>query len=121
MLAGKKSGVSMAKKSVINVVGIQCKPEAEDAFNKWYDQVHIPLLFKFKGLKKATRYKAPYKEEGYPTYFTVFEFEDLDAYQKYEKSPELAAARKEMDQTWKNGGWERMWRVQYEEMKVLKP
>jgi hypothetical protein len=83
--------------------------------------VHIPLLFKFKGLKQATRFEALHDAQGYPKYFTVFEFEEGTAFENFEKSPELAAARKEMDETWKNGGWERMWRVQYEEMKVLKP
>ena len=33
---------------VINMVSTECQPEVEAEFNKWYDEIHIPLLFKFK-------------------------------------------------------------------------
>ncbi len=103
---------------VVNIVGIRCQPQAEEKFVKWYDQTHIPLLLKFKGLKKVTRYKILKHAEAYPEYLGIFEFENEQAFLAYENSPELAAASAEMQQTWKGGGWNRMWRVQYEVVKT---
>lgn len=106
----------MAK--VINMVATECQPEVEKKFNKWYDEVHIPLLFKYRGVKKVTRYKILNKTGEFPTYLCIYEFDNPSEYQGYSNSQELADARAEMNETWKEGGFEIKWRVQYEEMKT---
>jgi len=106
----------MAK--IINMVATECQPEVEEKFNKWYNEVHIPLLFKYKGMKKVTRYKIMNKTGDFPTYLAIYEFESVPEYQAYTNSKELADGRAEMKETWKDGGWEIKWRVQYEEMKA---
>jgi len=108
----------MEKKPVVNVVATQCQPEVEEKFNKWYDDIHIPILFKFKGMKKVTRYKILKETEEYPTYLAIYEFESRKAYEEYATSPELAAGRAEMQETWKGAGFEIKWRVQYEALKI---
>lgn len=108
----------MENRPLINVVATQCKPEVEEKFNKWYDEVHIPLLFKFKGMLGVTRYRILQESDEYPTYLAIYRFKSRQAYQEYQNSPELAAGREEMKETWKEGGWEIKWRVQYEEMKT---
>ena len=108
----------MKNAPVVNVVGIRCQPQAKEKFLKWYDQTHVPLLLKFKGLKKVTRYKILKCDEAYPEHLAIFEFENEQAFVAYESSPELAAASAEMRETWKDGGWDRMWRVQYEFIKT---
>ncbi len=40
----------MENNLVINMVATRCQPEVEVKFNKWYDEIHIPLLFKFPGM-----------------------------------------------------------------------
>ncbi len=105
---------------VINVVATQCQPEVEEKFNRWYDGVHIPLLFKFKGMTEVTRYKLLKETDEYPRYLAIYKFESRKAYLEYEISPELAAAREEMKETWKEGGFEIKWRVQYEAIKTCK-
>jgi len=104
----------MEGRPVIHIVGTQCQPEVEEEFNRWYDQVHIPMLFKFNGLKKATRYKIAKPSEEYPEYLAIYEFESQKTFEAYQSSPELAAALEEMRETWKEGEWEITWRVQYE-------
>ena len=108
----------MEAKPIISIIAIQCQPEVEEKFNRWYDEIHIPLLLKYKGIKGATRYKIIKESEEYPTYLTIYNFESQKAYKEYETSPEFAAARKEMAETWKGGGYEVKWRVQYEPMKT---
>ena len=108
----------MANKSLINVVATECQPEVEEKFNKWYDEIHIPLLFKFKGMRRVTRYKLLKEAGGNPSYLAIYEFENQKAYEEYTKSAELAAGRAEMNETWKSGGFEIKSRVQYETMKT---
>jgi len=108
----------METKPVINIVGTRCRPEDEGKFNKWYAEVHIPMLLRFKGLKAVTRYKIINEAEEYPKYLAIYKFESQQAYEAYETSPELVAAREERDETWKERGFEVKWRVQYEPMKT---
>ena len=108
----------METKPVIHIVGTRCRPEDEEKFNKWYIEVHIPMLLKFKGLKAVTRYEIINEAEEYPKHLAIYKFESQQAYEAYETSPELAAAREERDETWKEGGYEVKWRVQYEPMET---
>ena len=107
----------MATYPLINLVATECQPEFEEKFNKWYDEVHIPILLKFKGLKKVVRYKIAEKGTSHPAYLAIYEFESKQAFEKYQDSPELAAARAEMKETWKDGGFEIIWRLHYDAMK----
>ena len=70
----------MTNKPILYMVGTECDPDVEDKFNTWYDEIHIPLLLKFKGIKEVTRYcfvgtvKHP-KD--------MHEFQALDRHMKY--------------------------------------
>jgi hypothetical protein len=104
----------MKKGQVIHLVGNRCRPDVEDKLNRWMDEIHIPMLMKFRGLKSATRFKRLYPGDEYPLYITQFVFESKEAFEAYEKSPELAVAMEETKQFWKPGERERTWRVQYQ-------
>jgi len=123
----------MDNKPVNLVVGTRCRPELEEKFNKWYDEVHIAKLFQFPGMKKVTRYKILNETNEYPTYLAIWEFESRKAYEDYEKSALLKSERQAMKEVWKGGGfetegmkvvgwkgggWEIEWRVSYETMKT---
>ncbi len=127
----------MEDKPVIHVVGTECSPEDEEKFNSWYDEVHIPLLFRFKGIKEVTRYRITkgvkelspfrvkdddrreqYEAEKYPSYLAIYTFESRKAYEAYLSSPELAAAWDDVKKTWQGGGFKITWRMQYESMKT---
>ena len=107
--------------SVINVVGVHCRPDQEEKLNRWYNERHIPDLLKFKGVKKATRYTLLTPDEAhagspdikYPMYLAVYEFESQEAYEAFETSPERAEAMKELNETWAEDKYELVWRVQY--------
>ena len=113
----------METKHVINIAGTECSPEADEAFNKWYDEKHIPLNMKFKGLIGVTRYRlvrftdsAIVKE--YPRYFTTYEFKDLETFKAWNASPELAEAASDVGEITVKMGLKLLWRVQYECMKT---
>ena len=100
-------------------------PEVLDGFNKWYDEVHIPMMLEFKELKGVTRYKliksvswADYPDVKYPEYLTIYNFESEEAADAWEASPVLAKGRKDIIETWSEPGYERLWRVQYKALKT---
>ncbi len=105
---------------VLNIVAAECRAEHEAEFNKWYNEVHIPMLFKFDGMVGVTRYKLMDGSEGMARYLALYEFKNKAALDAYQRSPELAAARDEMGQTWKGRAFDIKWRAQYEPIKTWK-
>lgn len=108
----------MGTKPIIYIVATRCQPEAEEKFNRWYNEVHIPLLLKFQGLKEVTRYRIMKEPEGSLRYLAIYQFEEQKDYEAFENSPQLAAAREELKESWKDGGFEIEWRAEYETIKT---
>ncbi len=107
-------GVRMKNRPVIQVSGIDCPSELREKFDVWYNKTHIPMLLKFKGIIKATRYKRVGDNKEYPEHLSIFEFDSLESFKDYLESTELADAVAERKSSWPSGGHERRWRVQYE-------
>jgi len=96
---------------------IQCSPEMENEFNKWYDEVHIPLVMRGGMLKAVSRYKVTDAiETTASTYLTICEFEDRAAFEKWLASDILAEAKADREKTM--GGKDVVWtsRAFYEPM-----
>ncbi len=104
----------MQKKQMINIVASDCRPEDEYKFNSWYDEVHIPFLLKFDGLLSVSRYKLAGDIKGQARYLAVYEFDSEEAVERFSTSPEIAAARAEMKQTWGEKGIDIKWWAPYE-------
>lgn len=119
----------METRRVFYFVASDCAPGLDEKFNRWFDEVHIPLLLKFNKLKNVSRYRlaelrgeavSRYKPaENWPKYLAIYEFEDLQAVEEYLTSAELDAAREEMQQTWKAGEVEVKWRAHYEHVNTV--
>ncbi len=63
----------MAKKGVF-IVMAKVKPEQEEAFNRWYDEDHMPkALNRFPGVISGHRYKILDGGDGY-NYMALYEF-----------------------------------------------
>ncbi len=105
---------------ILNIRGMDCPPELEEKFNKWYSETHIPMLMKNPQMKAATRFKRIGDDKTYPKYVAIYEFDSQGDFDKYNASPEIKAAIEESKQSWPKGGYESKWRVQYEEIKAWK-
>ena len=108
----------MKQNSIIHIVGVQFKPELEKKFQKWYEEVHVPILFKFPGLKKITEYKIVSSDVSFPNFLAIYEFDNIETFEKYEKSEELAISRKQAKETWGEEEQKIKWRVQYKTIKI---
>ena len=90
----------MARKSVLNIVTTQCEPYQEERFNKWYNDVHVPMVLRFGRIEQAARYKVISEKAGWPRYVAIYKFPSREDFEAFEQSPELAAALEEMVETW---------------------
>jgi hypothetical protein len=108
----------MAKARIMNIVATECAPKNETKFNKWYNEVHIPMLFKYKGLKKVTRYQMIGDNKEQAKYLAIYEYDTKEAMDSFEKSPELKAGIDEMNETWKNNMFNLKWKASYEPIKT---
>ena len=114
----KEVKTEMETQPVIMIVGTQCPPEVEERFNTWYNEKHIPEVLKFKGIKRATRYKIAGGDETCPKFLAVYEFESRQALEEYGTGPVRAAAGEDWLRISKETGAEMIWRVQYEAIRT---
>lgn len=98
----------MAKQRFIYHLTIQCSPEMEDEFNRWYNDVHMPLVMRGGMLKAVRRYKVTDAiESSASTYLTLCEFEDRATFEKWLASDILAEAKADREKTM--GGKDVVW------------
>ncbi len=108
----------MAKARVLNIVATECKAKDNAKFNKWYNEVHIPMFLKYKGLKKVTRYKIIDEDSRKRKYIAIYEYDTKEDLDKLNASPEFKAAIEEMQETWKGNMPDIKWAISCEPIKA---
>jgi antibiotic biosynthesis monooxygenase (ABM) superfamily enzyme len=96
------------------MVANQPGPGKEAEYNQWYNEVHVPMMFAFKGMKKAARYHLLGDSPDSSRYISIYEFDTEEDLKAFPRSAEFAAAIKDFDSKWKDGGFERKWGASYE-------
>ena len=105
--------------TVINMVMVDCRSEVEPQYNKWYDEVHIPMCLRYDGMLRATRYRLTRGPSGHARYLTVYEFKDQHAMDEFPNSPECKASIQEMRQTWQDNDFQIKLAAQYENIGIF--
>lgn len=108
----------MEAKTTIHIVGTECPPEAEEKFDTWYSERHVPDVLKFKGVKRVTRYRKLSADGEYPKFLAVYEFNNRQDFEAYNTSPERTAAIEDWLKIQKELGSSIKWSVQYEVIKT---
>ncbi len=97
------------------LVWTRCAAELEPEFNKWYDEIHIPLLSRGGHISSVRRYKLSNEVEAdQPPYLAVYQFKDVATFKDWLASDALAEARAEMKDTWAGRDMEIKSRALYE-------
>jgi antibiotic biosynthesis monooxygenase (ABM) superfamily enzyme len=78
------------------IVKATIPPDKEAAFNRWYNEEHVPQVLQFPGLVSARRYKSLEGEDKYQ-YMAVYELQDEATYQRLMASDHMKLLRKEYD------------------------
>src|SRR5437763_14569586 len=68
--------------TVLFVVKATIRKDREDAFNRWYNDEHVPQVLQFKGLVSARRYTSLEGEDRYQ-YMAVNERQDGATYRRF--------------------------------------
>lgn len=82
--------------TVLFVVKATITRDREDAFNRWYNEEHVPHVLQFKGLVSARRYRALEGEDTYQ-YMAVYELQDEATYRRFMASPHFKDLKAEYD------------------------
>jgi hypothetical protein len=90
------------KQEIINIVITQAPAREDEKFNQWYNEVHVPLLLKYRKLTSVTRYKVLGESSQPDQYVAIYRFKNKSDFEAFVNGPERAAALKEMEQTWGN-------------------
>ncbi len=104
---------------IIQIVASQSTPEKEAEFNRWYSDVHVPMFFGYKGLKKASRYKRIGDDDRSAKYLAIYEFETKEALDGFAKCPEFAAAVEDFEKRKEAVGFTMKWAASYELLTTL--
>jgi hypothetical protein len=108
--------MEMDNQPVIHIVGRNFKPEDEDRQNEfyqnWFYKTYVPLLGNVTGLRGVDRYQVVKESPKYPKYIQIFRFDNLKAFQEFDKNEELNAVRRSVDANFP--GTDYAWWVQYQ-------
>jgi heme-degrading monooxygenase HmoA len=101
----------------IQIVAAESTPEKDDVFEKWYREKHVPMLFEFKGVKAASRYRLKGENSQCSRYLTFYEFENEADLAAFPKSPAFAAAVADFEASKEKVGFTMRWAGVYELIK----
>lgn len=91
-------------------------PEKEEAFNRWYNEDHLPkVLERFAGVLSGRRYKIIDGEDKY-RFVAMYEFESYEALEAATQSDQARQLVSEYDEAFGEGG---RYRIQAVELKSL--
>ncbi len=82
--------------TILFMVKATIPSEKEAAFNRWYNEEHVPQVFQFPGLVSAHRYKLVDGDDKY-RYMAVYELQDEATYRRFIASDHMTALRAEYD------------------------
>jgi hypothetical protein len=84
--------------TVLYTVKSTISESSEPAYNRWYNEVHIPQFLSFPGVVSARRYRAILGEDAYQ-YVTLYEFQDEATLRRMLGSAQMASLKADFDRT----------------------
>ena len=86
------------------IVMAKVKPEDEEAFNRWYNEEHLPrVIERIPGVESGRRYKILEGEDEYQ-FMALYEFQDYEAMHKAVRSDTMKQLVKEYNEAFGEGG-----------------
>ncbi len=103
---------------LIQIVAAESTPEKDADFEKWYTEVHIPMLFQYEGVKQVSRYRLKVDDKQLSRYLTMYEFDNEQDMAGFPNSPAFAAAVADFEDKKEAVGFTSRWVGVYERIKV---
>src|SRR5512139_914034 len=96
-------GMAMKKRGLL-IVMASVAAEEEEAFNRWYNEDHLPkVLERMPGVLSGRRYKIMDGEEQYQ-FMAMYEFESYEALEAATKTEQGKQLVREYDEAFGKGG-----------------
>lgn len=93
----------MARRGLL-IVMASIAAEREEAFNRWYNEDHLPkMLERMPGILSGRRYKIIEGEEKY-RFMAIYEFESYEAIEAATKAEQGKQLKREYDEAFGKGG-----------------
>ena len=70
--------------------------DQEAAFNRWYNEEHVPQVLRYNGAVSGRRYKRIMGEDKYD-YMALYEFKSEEAFKQFQESGYLRELRADWD------------------------
>ena len=90
----------MQRPMLLNIIATTCPDDKETEFNRWYNEVHIPMLLEYNGIKCVSRYRLQGDADGQAKFIALYEFESPEALAGLQTSDVLKAAIADLNETW---------------------
>jgi len=74
------------KEPVLYVVKSFVDRIVEEEWDKWHSHHHVPDVLRQPGFLKASKYRGATSSEGPAEYWTFYEMESIDSFERYDKS-----------------------------------
>jgi hypothetical protein len=78
------------------VVRATIAKDSEEAFNRWYNEEHVPQVLRYNGAVSGRRYRRITGEDKYD-YMAVYEFASEEVLRRFLQSDALKELRSEYD------------------------
>jgi len=100
------------------IVMAKVKPEAEEVFNQWYNEEHLPrVIERIPDVLSGRRYKILEGEDEYQ-FMAVYEFQDHEAMQTAVRSDTMKQLVSEYNEAFGEGGRKWLLGVQLKSLTV---
>jgi len=82
--------------TILFIVKATIPADKEAAFNRWYNEEHVPQVLQYPGLVSAHRYKLVDGDDRY-RYMAAYELQDEATYRRFIDSDHMKTLRVEYD------------------------
>jgi heme-degrading monooxygenase HmoA len=113
----------MDKKPILRITGTEPPPGMDEAYNKWYNDLHIEEVMQFGGLNWAIRWKLRGESNPpgiYPTYLSLYQWESQEALNRWQTSSEREANANDFLENWTAKGARLIWFAEFDLIKKWK-
>ena len=104
----------MPAHKIMQIVASESTPEKEEEFTKWYSETHLPMLFGYEGVKRASRYQLVGDDDKNARFLAIYEFNSKEESDAFPESQAFKNAVKDFDKNHEALGFKMKWVAVYE-------
>ena len=111
----------MTAHKIMQIVASESIPEKEEDFSRWYSDVHLPMLFGYAGVKRASRYRLIGDDDiNNAKYLAIYEFDSMEDMEAFPESTAFKDAIDDFEENHEALGFKMRWVAAYEMISELK-